>query len=402
MRCISTVSDAFFREVARSGTRACVFLELGALCYDALVSRPAEPIVPTDPKADDLEAVRPEVRNAPNYPFTPVQARVKLDQNESAHDFPAHLKALALERVAQADWNRYPDMHADGLRAALARHEGWDADGILLTPGSNELIYALTQLAGINQRVLTVSPAFALYALGAKLLGSRLTEIPLETDFALPVDTLERELRAGGPGILYLAEPHAPTGTLHDMALLERLIRASSGWIVVLDEAYYPYSGRDHKRLVRQHPNVLILRTFSKAWGLAGARLGYMLAQPSLAREVQKILLPFNINVLTSTVATVALEHPEYIKARVEEVLSERERLRDQLQELTSWTVYPSQANYVLIRVPDAAAVYRGLLERGVLVRRQDSYPGLAGCLRITVGTPDENNALLAAVQEIA
>jgi histidinol-phosphate aminotransferase len=331
-----------------------------------------------------------------------VQARVKLDQNESAHDFPAHLKALALERLVQAEWNRYPDMHADGLRAALARHEAWDADGILLTPGSNELIYALTQLAGINQRVLTVSPAFALYALGAKLLGSKLTEVPLEADFGLPVDTLERELRTGGPGILYLAEPHAPSGTLHDEALLERLIRASTGWIVALDEAYYPYSGRDHKRLVRQHPNVLILRTFSKAWGLAGARLGFMLSQPSLAREVQKILLPFNVNVLTSAVATVALEHPGYVEARVKEVIAERERLRHWLQEFTSWTAYPSQANYILIRVPDAAAVHRGLLEHGVLVRRQDSYPGLTGCLRITVGTPSENDALLSVIREIA
>ncbi len=379
-----------------------MFLEPELLCYDALVSRPAEAAVPTDPKRAELEAVRSEVRNAAHYPFTPVQARVKLDQNESAHDFPPHLKALALERLMTADWNRYPDIHADGLRAALARREAWDADGILLAPGSNELIYALTQLAGINQRVLTVSPAFALYALGAKLLGSRLTEVPLEANFELPVDALERELRAGGPGILYLAEPHAPTGTLHDVASLERLIRASAGWIVVLDEAYYPYSGRDHKRLVQSNPNVLILRTFSKAWGLAGARLGYMLSQPSLAREVQKILLPFNVNVLTNAVAMVALEHPEYIKARVEEALSERERLRARLQELTSWTVYPSSANYVLIRVPDAAAVYRGLLERGVLVRRQDAYPGLAGCLRITVGTPVENDALLTAVQEIA
>lgn len=358
---------------------------------------------PPEPRATpNLNAVRREIRDAPNYPFSPIQARVKLDQNESAHDFPAHLKALALERLAAADWNRYPDLHADGLRERIGQHQGWNPDGVVVTPGSNVLIHALAQIAGIDQRILTVSPAFSLYALGAKLLGSRLTEVPLGPDFGLPVEALERELRAGGPGLLYLAEPHAPTGALHPLADIQRLLEAAGpDWVVVLDEAYFEFADRDHKRLILEHSNACIFRTFSKAWGLAGVRLGYLLAQPELAAHVQKIVSPFNVSTLITVPAEVALEHPEYVQERVSEVVRERERVYQRLLEHPTWKVYPSAANYLLVRTPDATAAYRGLLERGVLVRRQDSYPGLAGCLRVSIGLPEENDAFLTAAFEV-
>jgi histidinol-phosphate aminotransferase len=350
-----------------------------------------------------LNAVRKEVRAAPNYPFTPIHAPVKLDQNESALDFPHDLKKRALEKMLRAEWNRYPNIHADGLRQKLGAFEGWDADGVLIAPGSNVLIYALTQIAGIGQRVATVAPAFPLYALGARLLGSGLREFQLGPDFALPMDEMLSELRSGGPGLLYLAEPHAPSGALHDLSQIETILEAArDGWIVVLDEAYHQYAGRDHKRLALEYSNVAILRTFSKAWGLGGVRLGYLLAQPSLAQQVQKILLPFNIGVLHQAVLEVALEHPQYVQSRVEETLLERERVYDALQKHPSWTVYPSRANFLLIRTQDAPAAHRALLEKGVLVRRQDSYAGLTGCVRVSIGTPQENDAFLKAALEIA
>jgi histidinol-phosphate aminotransferase len=355
------------------------------------------------PQTQPLAAVRKEVRAAPNYPFTPIHAPVKLDQNESALDFPEDLKKLALERMLQADWNRYPNIHADDLRAKLGAFEGWEADGVLIAPGSNVLIYAATQVAGIGQRVATVAPAFPLYALGARLLGSGLREFQLGPNFLLPMDEILSELRSSGPGLLYLAEPHAPTGTLHDLSEIEAILEAArDGWIVVLDEAYHQYTGRDHKRLALEHGHVAILRTFSKAWGLGGVRLGYLLAQPSLAQQVQKILLPFNIGVLHQAVLEVALEHPEYVQSRVQETLLERERVYHALQKHPSWTVYPSQANFLLFCTSDAAGTHRALLEKGVLVRRQDSYAGLAGCLRVSIGTPAENDAFLKAASEIA
>ena len=343
-------------------------------------------------------AVRREVQDSPDYPFAPIEARVKLDQNESAHDFPTKLKRLALERLEKLEWNRYPDLHTDTLREKIADFEDWQPKGVVVTPGSNVLIHALAQIAGINQRVLTVSPSFSLYALGAKLLGSSLKELPLEPGFELPVNELLRELRAGGPGIVYLAEPHAPTGALHPLEQLERICAAAgSDWLVVIDEAYHGFSARDHKALVRAHANVCILRTFSKAWGLAGARLGYLLAQPELAANVQKVVSPFNVSHLNAIVAEVALEHPQYMQSRLEEVKTERERVYRKLLEHPTWTVYPSHANFLLFRTPDAKTAHAGLLSHGVLVRRQDSYPGLEGCLRVSVGKPEENTAFLEA-----
>jgi histidinol-phosphate aminotransferase len=345
-------------------------------------------------------AVREAVRRAPAYPFTPTSAPIKLDQNESGHDFPADLKTLALERLAAADWNRYPDMHADRLRSAIGRRVGWTPDGVVVTPGSNVLIHALAQAVGIGQRLLTLTPGFSLYALSARLLEAELTELPLEAGFALPVTGLLRELERG-QGVLFLAEPHAPTGALHPLEQIAAILERAERWIVVLDEAYFEFAGRDHLDLLEMHPNVCILRTFSKAWGLGGARLGYLLAQPELAGNVQKVCSPFNVNVMTTAVAEVALEHSGYVQSRVDEVLLERERVFQALKPHPTWVIYPSHANYHLIRTGDAKRAHTELLERGVLVRRQDAYPGLEGCIRVSVGTPAENAAFINAALEL-
>jgi histidinol-phosphate aminotransferase len=358
------------------------------------LANPPPPAAPT--------ALRPAVANLPLYPFVPQTARVKLDQNEASADFPAALKTLALARLAEAEWHRYPDLHANRLRAAIAAAQGWPVEGVVVTPGSNVLIHALTSAAGLGQRVLSLAPAFALYALEAKMLAASLTELPLLEGFALPMPALLQELAAGGPGILFLAEPHAPTGTFHDVKQLETLIEAAGpGWLVVIDEAYAEFAGRDHKKLVQQHSNVVILRTFSKALGLAGARLGYLLAQPALAQNIQKLISPFNVSVLAQVVGEVALEHPEYVAERVAQTISERERVYQALKQHPSWVVFPSRANYLLIHTPDAARVHRELLARGVLIRRQDGYVGLSGCVRVSIGTVADNDAFLTAAMEL-
>ena len=345
-------------------------------------------------------AVREAILNAAAYPFTPIDAPVKLDQNESGYDFPPALKTLALDRLGKVVWNRYPDMNADSLRLELARYLNWDARGLVVTTGSNVLIHALAQIAGLGARVVTVMPAFSLYTLSAKLLEAELTQVPLEPDFELPLPALLRELQRGS-GVLYLAEPHAPTGALHDAGQLEQLIRAAPNWIVVIDEAYVEYAGVDHTAFV-EHPNVCILRTFSKAWGLGGLRLGYLMAQPNLASQVQKILAPFNVSSLHTVIASVALENPSYVTERVREAIRERDRVYAALREHPTWQIHPSRANYHLIRTPDAARAHAGLLERGVLVRRQDSLSGLEGCIRVSIGTPAENTAFINAAQELS
>ncbi|MBB6099025.1 histidinol-phosphate aminotransferase [Deinobacterium chartae] len=353
--------------------------------------------------SQSLPSVREAVRRTPAYPFTPIDARYKLDQNENPYDFPEELKVLVWERVRSAEWNRYPDIHADHLREVIGRYEDWDPKGIVITPGSNVLIQKITELAGIGQKVLTVKPTFAIYQLEASMLGANLTQVPLNPDFSMPVEDLGRELAAGGPGVFYVTEPHAPSGFLDDRAAVEAVLEAASNsWLTVLDEAYHQYAGCDHRDLIRGREDRVLLRTFSKAWGLAGIRLGYALTTPALATELQKLVPAFNINVLTAATVEVALENPAYMHERVREGVAERERVYARLSEHPTWQVYPSRTNFLLIRTPDASAAYRGLLERGLLVRRQDSGYTLEGCLRMGIGKPHENDAFLEAAFELS
>lgn len=349
--------------------------------------------------------IRPAVQASPEYPFNPIDAPVKLDQNESAHDFPPELKQHVLERLAQAAWNRYPDLHSDALCAAIGRHEDWPASGVVVTTGSNVLIPLLTQLSGLGGRVVTVKPNFALYGLGAQLLDVPLTEVPLLPDFGLDVPGLKAALLDGdekgngapAKGVLFLPQPHAPTGSLASPEAIATLIAAAAGWLVVLDEAYVQFSGQDCKAFARAHTNVVLLRTFSKAWGLAGLRLGYLLASDAVAANLRKLVPPFATSVLQTVAAQAALEHPGYMLERAAQVVAERERMFAALQSHPAWTTYPSGGNFLLIRTPDAAQAHADLLAHGVLVRRQDSYFGLEGCIRVSVGTPEQNDRFLAA-----
>jgi histidinol-phosphate aminotransferase len=348
-----------------------------------------------------MNAIRSVLRHAPAYPFTPIDAPIKLDQNESGYDFPPDLKQLALEKMLTANWNRYPEIHANSLRQKIAARVGWQEDGVVLTPGSNVLIHALAQAAGIGQRVLTVAPAFSLYGLSGQLLGAEVLEPRLNPDFSLPMPELLLHLEQPTPGVAFLAVPHAPTGAMPSLEEVQTLAsRADKNWLLVLDEAYFEYSGRNHVALLEQE-NVCILRTFSKAWGLGGVRFGMLLAQPQLAEQIQKILSPFNLSVLIQAAVETALEQPAYAEARVQEALSERARVFAALERLTGWKVYPSAANYHLIRTPDAKAAHAALLERGILVRKQDSHTGLEGCIRVSIGTPPENDAFIVAAREL-
>lgn len=347
--------------------------------------------------------VRAAVRDVPAYPFTPVDVPVKLDQNENPYDFPAELKAEALRRMAARDWNRYPDLHADTLRDAIARYEGWDTQGVVVTPGSNVLIKLLTELAGIDQTVLVTDPTFGVYTLEAALLGAKLVRVSLNPDFSLPVAGLLGAIEREEAGVLYIAQPHAPTGHIDARADVEKVVAAAEarGWVTVLDEAYHQYSGSDYRDLVRAGSNTLSLRTFSKAWGLAGVRVGYVLAGPELAQNIQKLVSAFNVNLLTQAALEVALEQPEYVQERVQEGLRERERVLAALQGHPTCEAMPSQANFFLLRTPDASAAYKHLLERGIVVRRQDKLHLLEGCLRVAIGTPAENDALIAALNDL-
>ncbi|GGM19110.1 pyridoxal phosphate-dependent aminotransferase [Deinococcus aerophilus] len=364
-----------------------------------MTSQPPAP--EKQPVFDAPVGVRPAVRAVPAYPFDPVQVPTKLDQNENPYDFPEDLKQQAAARMLERPWNRYPDLHADELRDRIAAYEGWEPGGVVVTPGSNVLIKLLTELAGIDQTVLTVDPTFSVYTLEARMLGARLVQVPLRDDFSLPVDALKVQLERQRPGVLYITQPHAPTGHVDDEAAVRELMDAAGDWVVVLDEAYYQYSGTDGRDLIREYPNALSLRTFSKAWGLAGLRAGYALSGSELATNLQKLVPAFNLNILTQAALEVALENPGYVQQRVQEGVAERERILAALADHPTCQALPSRANFFLLRTPDAEVAYRHLVEHGIVTRRQDRLRGLEGCLRVGVGTPAENDALIGAIQAL-
>lgn len=347
-----------------------------------------------------LRALRPELKKAAAYQFSAETAAVKLDQNESPFPLPAGVLATLSTVLSTVPLNRYPDIEPARLRAALARQLDWPADGITIAGGSNILIQSLVIAAGIGRRVLTVAPTFAVYSLQARLLGAELTEVPLGPDFSLPVEALSEEL-ADGSGVLFIAAPAAPTGNLPATAELLALREAAAGnWLVVIDEAYHQFAGSDFSDLARED-GVVVLRTMSKAAGLAGLRLGYALSSPELAVQLRKAILPFSVSNLQQELALAVIAHQSELEHNVAAVVRERKQLSDGLARIDGVTAYPSDANFILFRVKDAAWVHGQLLDRGILIRRQDHLPGLEGCLRVSIGLPQENAAFLTALAAI-
>ncbi len=346
-------------------------------------------------------SLRPEILKAAEYHFSEKDCHIKLDQNESPFDLPHEAKQLLFERLGQASLNRYPELNSHSLRASLAEHLTWNADGLVISNGSNVLLQALVIAAGINQTVLTLKPSFSVYAMQAELLGADLIEVALKDDFSLATNELLTQL-AQHKGVFFLANPAAPTANLLEKADIEQLAEASKdNWIMVIDEAYHQFSNTDYSYLAKRYDHVICLRTFSKAFGLGGLRLGYGLMQEKLATQIQKTLLPFSVSIFLLISAKVILERSESIAANTKFLVAERERVFTRLAALSGVQAFPSHTNFILFRVSDAAYLYNALLKKGILIRRQDHLPKLSGCLRVSMGTQAENDAFLEATESI-
>ncbi len=355
---------------------------------------------PTSSDNRGVKAFKPHLQGLPSYPYKKVEAPIKLDQNESPHDLPDELKKRVLERLQNLDFNRYPPLHAEDVREKLAAWLNWPMEGVVVSPGSNLLIQALAQA---SNHVLDTAPSFPHYAFSAKISATPYQAIALGSGFSLPTEALLGAMDAPS-GVLFLPNPHAPTARLFAESDLHLLAdkAAQTGWLLVIDEAYHQFSGTDYSSLARANPHVAILRTFSKAWGLGGIRAGYLLASPEVAGVVQNFVPPFGLPAHTAQILLTVLEAPDYVQGIVQSLLAEREKLFRALQQHPTWQVYESQTNFFLIRTPDAAAAYHGLLRQGILVRRQDHYPGLEGCIRVSLGTPQENQRFLQAAFALA
>ncbi|MBI3368402.1 MAG: histidinol-phosphate transaminase, partial [Burkholderiales bacterium] len=299
--------------------------------------------------------------------------------------------------------NRYPAERGDDLRAALARHAGLpDGCALMLGNGSDELITLLSMACDLPGAVLMAPlPGFVMYEMSATLQGLRFVGVPLTADFELDEAAMLAAIERDRPALLYLAYPNNPTANLWDDAVIDRCIAAMArvNGLVVMDEAYQPFAARDSMARLRAHPHVLLIRTMSK-FGLAGVRIGYLMGRQEIIAEIDKLRPPFNISVLNAEAALFALEHGDEYARQASEIRSERERLLAMLAELPGVKPFPSQANMILARVPDAAATFAGMKQRGVLIKNVSAmHPLLANCLRITIGTPDENRSMIEALR---
>jgi histidinol-phosphate aminotransferase len=354
-------------------------------------------------KPRNLDKIKPRVRELKAYTLSPDRASVKINQNENPWDLPEAVKRETLRRMSERAWSRYPDFIPVSLHEKLAAFSGWRADGVVAGNGSNELIQAtLMVTVGEGRRVLISEPTFALYRQVTTILGGEVLSVPLNEELQFDVVALREAIGRHEPDVTILCSPNNPTGCRIEHEDLERLLEATRG-IVVVDEAYFDFSGQSVAPLLSRHANLAVFRTFSKALAMAALRVGYLLTAPELAREVGKAVLPYNLNAFSQTAAEVAVEMYETeLAPTVRRITAERDRLYEGLKSINGLAPVRSHANFMVVRsLIEPKRVFRELLARDILVRDVSRYPMLSDYFRVSVGTPEENNKLLAALGEI-
>lgn len=348
--------------------------------------------------------VRPELRALNAYAVEPAAGMLKLDAMENPFPWPdPALMEAWLEKLRTADINRYPDARAAAVKDGLRREMGVAAgQDILLGNGSDEIIQMLALLvAGRGRCMLAPEPGFVMYRMIATLTGLDYVGVPLDANFDLDLDAMLAAIRQHQPALIFLALPNNPTGNLFSVDRVRAVVEAAEG-LVILDEAYTAFTDADHLSFAEDYDNVLVMRTLSKV-GLAGLRLGLVVGAAPWLAELDKVRLPYNVNVLTQLSAEFALENFHVMRRQTAAIREERVRLISELQGMPELQIWPSEANFVLVRTPagKARAVFESLRQQQVLVKCLDgSHPRLEDCLRLTVGQAADCDRLLAALRE--
>ena len=357
--------------------------------------------------------VREELGKLQRYEIPhPENIRVRLDANESPYPLPAELQRALADRLARVDLHRYPDGDARELRGVIAKHVGVPAAQLVFGNGSDELISLLIQAfarprinaPGERARIAYPWPSFVVYRIATAAAGAASAEIPLDDEFQLHGRAVDATFSAGKPNVVFFARPNNPTGTMWSRELIVRVAEEYPDVLVVSDEAYFDYA---HETLLSEQaslPNLVIMRTLSKI-GLAALRCGYLIAHPSVVHELEKIRPPYNLGALNQAAAAFLVgEHAAVLRAHVDAIVGEREKLFAALAATPGVKAFPSKANLICFRVGTAGdgkatETWKKLAARGVLVRSFDKPGPLQGCLRVTVGTPAENQAFLEALR---
>jgi histidinol-phosphate aminotransferase len=345
---------------------------------------------------------RDDVALMAGYHSPQVDVAVRLNTNEAPEPPPAAFVEAVAERVRAVAWNRYPDRGARRLRERIAALHGVEPSMVFAANGSNEVLQTLLLTYGGPGRTAAVfEPTYALHSHIARITGTAVAVGERSADFAVDLDEVKRVVGEASPAVTFLCSPNNPTGTVDPPEVLAAVLGWAPG-LVVVDEAYGQFAPRSALEQVAADRPLVVVRTFSKTWSMAAARLGYCIAPPAVVEALDKVVLPYHLDAVTQAAGEVALDFEAEMHARVAALVEERGRLAARLGELDV-DVFPSGANFLLFRPRrvDGRAVWEGLLERSVLVRDCSSWPRLDGCLRVTVGTPAEDDAFLAALAEV-
>jgi histidinol-phosphate aminotransferase len=347
------------------------------------------------------QVIRPEIRALSAYHVPDSRGMVKLDAMENPYGLPAELQAEVAALVAGAPLNLYPDPAAPALKARLRRAMAIpDAAELVLGNGSDELIQVLAlALARPGAGLLGVEPSFVMYRMIAAIAGMDYVGVPLRPDFTLDAEAVLEAIRRRRPALIFLAYPNNPTGNLFDAHDISRIIQAAPG-LVVVDEAYYAFAGASFLPQLQCFPNLLVMRTVSKV-GLAGLRLGLLAGASQWLEQLEKVRLPYNVSVLTQLVAEKVLQHDAVLHRQAEAIKAQRVELKRRLEALPGVEAFPSDANFILFRLARADQVFSGLKQRGVLIKNlSHAHAALEDCLRVTVGTPEQNEKFISALEQ--
>lgn len=347
-----------------------------------------------------VRASAPQLEGLVPYDPKYLPARVVLSANENPLDVPADVRALIEREIGKISFNRYPDPLANELRDMIAEANGLERDCVLVGNGGDELLFDMALAWGGPGRVfLNLPPTFSVYAANARLTGTTVVDIPRREDFSIDEEAVIERLSRGDVDFAIIASPNNPTGLKAPAGFLERVLDASDA-LVMVDEAYFEFSRVTVRPLLAQHRNLVILRTFSKAFSLAGVRLGYVLAHPEVIREFIKVRQPYSVDAVSQAIARVVFANRHAFEPGIKALISERERMYEALRALPGVRVYPSESNWILLRLDEAASAWDYLYEGGVLVRDFSRSPLLEGCLRVTMGTREENDLFLNVLRK--
>jgi len=348
---------------------------------------------------DDL--IRPDVNNLKPYVVNDVLHIIKMDANENPYDMPDNIRRIVAEEIHRHSFNRYPDPVAMELRQLLASELNVDPDQLVIGNGSDELInYIISAFGGKGAGVVFPAPTFSIYGITASLWETKVISVSISETFDIRLDEIISGMKSVDRSIIFISHPNNPTGNCFSHQAIINILECDAPSIVVIDEAYADFSGKTLLPLLADHENMIILRTFSKAYGLAGLRVGYMIAGKNIVNQIMKVKMVYNINSLSQKIALIMMKHKDQNSAFIQTIIQERDRLAERLDRIDGIIRFHSDANFILFRSePDAEVLFSNLLAKGILIRNLNEPGLLKNCLRVTVGKPEENDAFLSVLE---